>query len=319
MGEEQNHEDLAVQQAIDQLMASEPGAQPMPVDLEADPALVREYTELLGLLPYALPEERRQARVREQILAQISEPAIQRPFGDITLVGSQPEPVSVDKTLRRIPAASGGPAGKEPGDQTLIGHGQTAAHPVAFPAAAPHPSGSWWPQALAATLAICVFGLGFLSSMVINQRADIGALNIALARSTDPRVMDEYTTLRNNLDMVTGVAEQAYPMRQAVPVGDASEAAQGIVYVCGQHQRWYLNLRGLEPPPSGQQYHLWFMTEDGAVSGGSLDVEQDKPAERDALSMPKGTHGFMVTLEKDGPHDQPEGLQVLLGEQPVPL
>ena len=46
---------------------------------------------------------------------------------------------------------------------------------------------------------------------------------------------------------------------------DSARRPEGIVYVCGAHQQWYLSLRGLDPPAEGGEYHLWFMTEDGSA------------------------------------------------------
>ena len=53
------------------------------------------------------------------------------------------------------------------------------------------------------------------------------------------------------------------------------------------------------------------MTDGGKVDGGTLDVRPDAPAEREAMSMPDGTHGFLVTLEKPQQAD-PESLTVRL-------
>ncbi len=77
-----------------------------------------------------------------------------------------------------------------------------------------------------------------------------------------------------------------------------------------------MTLRGLEPPAAGGEYHLWFMTEAGKVDGGRLEVRDDASSEMEALTMPSGTQGFLVTLEQQ---DEPEGLAILLGDTPINL
>ena len=72
------------------------------------------------------------------------------------------------------------------------------------------------------------------------------------------------------------------------------------------------------PPAPGEEYHLWFMTEDGKIDGGTIDVRSDTSSEREAMSMPDGTEGFVVTLERPR-QDDPESLTVLLGEKPINL
>ncbi len=281
-------EDRAVEQAWEQVMAT--GGEPrlLPAGEEADPALVREYTELLGLLPYQLAAESPPARVKDAIMAQ----------------------------------AAGHSAAGVPAEASPVVPFERPSRPEPAPRSA-------WRYAQAAVLAASLLGMGFLSATVWQQNRQIAQLNGQL-QASDPgqgdvlRIRDEMRSLRDRLDMVTTVARYAYPLRTASaaprPGGAPGNAPvhmpEGIVYVCGMHQQWYLSLRGLKPPADGGEYHLWFMTEEGKVDGGVLEVRPGAPAEMEAQTMPDGTHGFLVTLETP---DQPEGLKILLGESAVNL
>ncbi len=282
---DKNHdsqEDLAIEQAWDQLMAT--GSEPRLLRGErANPEQVREYIELLGLLPYELAAEVPPAHVKEKVMAR---------------------------------AASAGRG--EPADASPVVPFER--HAVERNISAPRP---FWRIAQAAVLAASLVGVGFLSATVRQQNQQIAQLkDQAQASTLDPtdilRTRDEIRTLRNRLDMVTTVARQAYPLHtvQAASPAESAHKPQGVVYVCGAHQQWYLSLHGLEPPAAGGEYHLWFMTGEGKVDGGVLDVRSDAPAEMEAPTMPAGTHGFLVTLETP---DEPEGLEILLGESAINL
>ncbi len=261
-------EDTAIEQAWNQVMAT--GSEPRLLrgGEEADPALVREYTEQLGLLPYQLAAEEPPAYLKERILECAAN--------------------------SRAPEETEAPP----------------ATPFERPARAPR---SAWSFSQAAALAAGLVGLGFLSALAWQQNRQIAQLSNQAAASAQAR--EEMRTLRDRLDMVTNVARKAYPLRTVSNTGSPEQPA-GIVYVCGMHQQWYLSLRGLEPPAGGGEYHLWFMTEDGKVDGGALEVRSDTSSEMEALTMPDGTHGFLVTLEKP---DEPEGLEILLGENAINL
>ncbi len=289
----QEVEDLAIEVAWDRVMATGNEPRLLPGGEAADPGLVREYTELLGLLPYELASEVPPAGVKEAIMAGTSATA-----GKDTRVATdgarRNDVVPFERPTR--------------GPET----------------AAPRP---FWRYAQAAVLAASLVGLGFLSATVRQQSQQIASLSGQLQASPEHseilRARDEMRTLRSRLDMVTTVARQAYPLRTVstgrpggVPGHEPAQKPEGVVYVCGAHQQWYLSLHGLEPPRGDGEYHLWFMTKDGKVDGGALEVRPDSPAEMEAQTMPNGTHGFLVTLEKP---DEPEGLAILLGESAINL
>ncbi len=271
----------AIEQALGQAMATGQEPRLLQGGAGADAGIVREYTELLGLLPYSLAAEEPPARLKEQIMGRAA--------------GTDEMP------------SAGAPV------------------PVApFPQPAPRVRSSWGQLAMAAMLAVCLLGLGFTGALVWKQSQQIDQLHGQLAATASAfpvlgqaNLESEVRTLRQRLDMITNVARQAYPMRR-VSLDNSPGQPEGIIYVCGNHQRWYLSLRGLEPPAQGEEYHLWFMTGDGKVDGGLVDVRPGAPAEMEATSMPDGTHGFVVTLERPR-QDDPESLTILLGEKAVNL
>lgn len=172
--------------------------------------------------------------------------------------------------------------------------------------------------AMAAVLALCLVGLGHLLARTEQQQATIAELTQALA-TTDARLA-EMARARDRLDMITRVAQHVYPMRPARPAAELRRAAFGKVFVCGEHQQWYLNIQRMEPPPPGHEYCLWFVTAEGMVPGGAVKVRDDGVAELAARSMPAGTRGFAVTLEVENSHsEEPQGDVMLLSDAGVSL
>lgn len=272
-------EDLAIEQAWDQV--TDPGGEPrLARDGEADAERVREYTELLGLLPYALDAEAPPPAVKGRIMAQVA-------------------------------ATAGGEASDAPAAPVV---------PFTRPAAPPAPPRSAWRFAQAALLAASLAGIVFLGSTVREQSRQIARLQnqvaaTSLERAEVVRIREEAEAYRSRLHMVTNVARYAYPLHTVSTVS-SGQKPEGIVYVCGAHRQWYLSLRGLEPPPEGAEYRLWFMTDGDKIDGGVLDVRAGASIEMEDVRLPDGTHGFAVTLEKQ---DTPESLTILLGDDVVNL
>lgn len=296
-------DDRAIEQAWRQVMAttsrqergaSEPHGQRS--GEAADPALVREYTELLGLLPYELAAASPPAQLKEAVMVRAGEAS--ESAAAVASDGAGTPLAPLDAARRDIVPFERPAAGRK--------------------TPAPSPA---WRYAQAAVLAASLVGVGFLSATVQQQHKQIGQLTGQLQASA--RSQEDNRTLRNRLEMVTTVARKAYPLRTvstgrfgASSGNGTAQKPEGIVYVCGMHQQWYLSLHGLEPPAAGGEYHLWFMTEEGKVDGGVLDVRPGAPAEMEAQSMPDGTRGFLVTLEMP---DEPESLTILLGESAINL
>lgn len=198
---------------------------------------------------------------------------------------------------------------------------ERSADVVRFPASPSVARFGWVVPALAASLALCLAGLGYFYGQLDGLRAQLAQRDEIVDRA-----QAEVADLHERLAMVDTVAQIAYPMRpasaEARPVSGPSP--DGRVYVCGQHQRWYLTARHLEPAPAGREYHVWFLTDAGAIDAGAVEVRAGTAALRD-LSMPEGTHGFALTLEESGTGgegeaiDGPHGPTILLGDRPVAL
>ncbi|MEM7352747.1 MAG: hypothetical protein AAF657_18275, partial [Acidobacteriota bacterium] len=230
-----DREERAIEQALSQAMAT--GSEPRLVQggEGADAELVREYTELLGLLPYELEPETPSASLKDQILNRVRGAANASPAA----AAARSEAVETFPTAPATPVP-------------------TPMMPAAT-AAAPR---SWSQLALAAAFAVCLLGLGFTGGLVWQQGQKIDELNRQLALvppSPQPnpllqgqmlqqgemlQAQQELATLRDRLNMITVIARQAYPMRRVSHQAVRQGAAEGIVYVCGQHQRWYLHLQG---------------------------------------------------------------------------
>ncbi|MEM8930845.1 MAG: anti-sigma factor [Acidobacteriota bacterium] len=221
---------------------------------------------------------------------------------------------------------------------------EPAGQVVAFPEPSADRSASstpsWLVPALAAGLALCLVGLGYFYGQFTNLQGQLRGQSALIAEQREQveasqelqfRLIEtqrEVADLHERLAMVDTIAQTAYPLRatalgaQLVSTsGDAPHRApDGRVYVCGQHQRWYLTAQHLEPAPEGREYHLWFMTEQGAIDAGVVEVSGAGSALLRNLTMPKGTHGFAITLEAVGMEgDEPHGPMILQGDEPVRL
>ncbi|MCP4655107.1 MAG: anti-sigma factor [bacterium] len=356
MSAERNKEDQALLTALDRLDSSRPTHWASPEDDAPDPALVREYTELLGLLVYELEPETPRPELWQQILGAVrsmeagapeevaaeglpadegstwSERAPKRPVADLTLVQSAPRRDVEEMTLHQPPAAEAGEAAV---DMTLMkspmkspaGHSPPPPpEPLPFRAAIretavrtdagrPPARSGWVSFALAAMLGVCLLGLGFFAGKLDEQSTTIVRLKENIGDLQSER--DQLLEIKGHLEMVNAVARHVYRMQ---PVAAAQQtSAKGIVYVCGRHKQWYLHIEGLEPAPAGHEYHLWFKTPEGMENGGTVEVRQDAPYEVESQSLPPGTRGFAVTLEKTGTHIGIQGQYVLVGEKSVSL
>lgn len=96
----------------------------------------------------------------------------------------------------------------------------------------------------------------------------------------------------------------------------ARTGARGALFVASDHQKWYLRIDDLEPCPQGRSYQLWFVMADGTpVNGGVLEVEHGVELEVTSDTMPDGTVAVNVTLEPAGGSDAPSGPSILYGDE----
>lgn len=282
-------------------------------------AEIRADLEALALLAYELEPEAPAPAVKERLMA-----AARASRGDSSPT-VDPRSSAVDRTLQHaaMPAAAPEPVtrGLEPADKTLKMELPAGGIPVRPSRSGP----SIFGYALAAALALCLVGLGYLYGQV-------NAKNVVIALQQDrlqsmgeterelERAQDDLRRIHDSLAMVTTVAQKAYPLRPAAGGAQFVDGTipSGKVFVCGQHQRWYLSMSDLESAPEGFEYHLWFLTEQGVVDAGKFEV-RDGAARMQDLSMPDDTAGFQITLEPVGGGDVPAGKTILVGDRPVSL
>lgn len=332
--------------------ASNPGVDPrvreltevlglLPVALGADepPASLRERTLAAVRAEAARRAAERRAVERRAVERQAGERqagAPGRAVDDLTLFGGGPRRESLDRTLvrpRGAPSIDLAPPPAEeaadilrPAERLLPEESGVRGLPAIGPSASSRERrGNGLPLALAAMLGLCLIGLAYLAGRLSSQEASLAALGTSLRDAqrqvAEMRARDEQLArVERHFRMITSVAQSAYPLRATADGrGSSGREPSGIVYVCGQHQQWYLSLKGLTPPAPGEHYVLWFITPDGAERGSLLEVSADGPAEAEATTMPDGTRGFAVTLESSSEPEEPAGHYVLLGDHAVSL
>ncbi|HEX9940720.1 MAG TPA: anti-sigma factor [Thermoanaerobaculia bacterium] len=297
MSNSENHsEDLTILAAVEALERGidAPGGEPR--QDESAETLTRLYTEVLGLVPFALDPVAPSPEARVRLMALI--------HGDETRPAAEP--------VRAAVPLSASPEARAP---RLVPPGRPAPAVVRRP--------SRWPLALAAALALVALGLSaWLYLQLGQQRQTIAQLRqeVAAERARAEQALTEVRQvqadardlqeLRERFTLVTSPAVEVSPMR---PVGrkPLQPEARGILFVAADHQHWYLSLRNLQPAATGKAYKLWFMTDRGAVSSGHFTAEPGKPADLESAHMPAGTKGVLVTLEDDPQAPAPTGPPIL--------
>lgn len=311
-------EDLSAERAVERL---DSGWIPQDsVVADSGDADIRDHLEVLALLAYELEPETPRPQVKQDLMARIK-----GQDGSQTNVTQMPSRSPVDRTLQHAVGQAAEVKDfrthdqTDAGEKTLVGYASEVT-PLQAAERRPTPVLAW---ALAAGLAFCLVGLGYLYGQVNAKNAVIALQQERLENARDlenelERTRDDLVRMQDSLAMVATVAQTAYPLRPVSAVDGTRRAPNGKVFVCGQHQRWYLSLNDLEPAPEGQEYHLWFMTREGMVDAGKFDVENGIATMRD-LNMPDGTQGFEITLEPTGGGELPSGEIVMIGDSPVQL
>jgi hypothetical protein len=241
--------------------------------------LARLYHETLGLVPFALP------------------PAAPRP----------------ELRRRLLERAAGAATGRE---ASAVESSRPATAEAAAVAAKATPSR--WPLALAAALIVALLGTcGWLYQGLREQGATIARLaaqrDQALRRAGEvedrlAQLIRQVSSMHDSFSVVTSPAVEVCNLRAVAP---EQGAAGGILFVAADHQHWYMSLRGLRPPGEGKVYQLWFVADQGAVSGGTFSARPGAPAELGSERMPAGTRAVRITLEKTPGSSAPSGPDVL--------
>ena len=260
---------------------------------EADETLARLYAEVVGLVAYELEPAAPRPEVKARLLSAVrGEAAPEAPVEPRPAPAPALAPILRAATSHEIPAAGRG---------AMIRRRRSV-----------------WPLALAATL---VLALGGLSAWLLMERTEqastIASLEKELAEVRRQAEQSEVQVrqmrgsmerMGENLAMVTSPAVTVSPLR---PV--EGQSARGVLFVAADHQHWYLAVHDLSPAVSGRDYQLWWVTDQGMVSGGTFEARQGEKVELSSETMPDNTRNVMITLEPEGGVRTPTGPEVLRG------
>ncbi len=238
--------------------------------------LLREYTELLGLIPFELAPLAPVAGARERLLSSLGEtPAAEE---------IAPSPAKVIE----VPAS----------------RWMKVALPLAASIAIALLGVVGWQSFELANQGEAIVELtDHLSQVNVERTTELAGFEEALERA------------RNKLALVTSRGVEVCTLHPKV-AEYAETGARGTLFVASDHQHWYLRIDDLEPCPQGRSYQLWFLTADGAaIDGGILDVQHGVELEVSSDTMPSGTVGVNITLEPAGGSESPSGPSILFGDE----
>jgi Anti-sigma-K factor rskA len=294
--------------------AQEPG-QPAPSGDGAEAeTLTRLYHEVLGLMPFALAPAAPPLEVKRQLMARLAEP-------DLAGRESATSPSETPSPLAAAPAAPEAAAPAEaPALATAAGH-QDRFAPASRSRSASVPGRSGaprWLSALAAALILALLGTcGWLLDDLRQRRDAIVRLaaqrDAALRHAGEVearlgRLTTQVSSMRDSFSVMTSPAVEVCNLRAAAP---EQADARGMLFVAADHQHWAMSLRGLRPPAGGKVYQLWFVADQGPVSGGTFAARPGAPVELGSDRMPAGTKAVRITLESSPGAPAPSGPDVL--------
>ncbi|HVR30317.1 MAG TPA: anti-sigma factor [Thermoanaerobaculia bacterium] len=255
-----------------------PGLEDPGLDLKGDERrLWREYTELSGLLPYALEPVAPRAGRRDELLASARRERFpQDSQRESVRPGASPAPLRHNR--RRLSVAMA--------------------------------------AALAALSLGLALASGWLARDRALQQRTITALERQLHEiaGTQAELRDTRAELARLRGVFTSAGMRVCPLR---PWGErpAQPVARAAVYFDGDRQQWFLAARDLEPCRQGSYYVLWFVVDGKPVAGGSFRPEKGVPVALAAERMPGEMSGAFLTLEPDPAVGAPTGPPILYGEQ----
>jgi hypothetical protein len=280
--------------------AQEPGQPAPPGDGAEAETLTRLYHEVLGLMPFALAPAAPPPEIKRRLMARLVEPDLAAQAAPVTLEAGQPvavpAPASAQATQDRFAAASRSRSASVPGRS-----------------GAPR-----WLSALAAALILALLGTcGWLLDDLRERRGAIvrlAAQRDAALRHADEvearlgRLTTQVSSMRDSFSVMTSPAVEVCNLRAATP---EQADARGMLFVAADHQHWAMSLRGLRPPAGGKVYQLWFVADQGPVSGGTFAAQPGAPVELGSDRMPAGTKAVRITLESSPGSPAPSGPDVL--------
>ena len=324
MSPEQHEEDrtiLALLEALEQGAGPGELAGRLPGG-EAGETLARLYTETLGLLPYGLDPVTPSPAVRERLMAIATGDDTQE-VDRLAAAARYPTPVAAP------------PATAAPAASPVQAASPRPARPAVaeFPPPAPRPARRW-PLALAAALILALLGVsGWLYHELGRQGQDLAAayqtridnleseLNAERTRAASARaeleqVRSRLGDLAQQFSLVTAPSVEMSPLRPTGQLAAAREA-RGRIYIAEDHQHWYLSVQNLAPSGSGREYQLWFLGDQGPVSGGTFTAAPGEPVHLSSEHMPAGTKAIVITLEPAPGAPAPSGPEVLRAAPPI--
>jgi len=331
--------------------AAEPGQPAPPGDAAEAETLTRLYHEVLGLLPFALAPAAPPPEVKRRLMTRLAEaeqaagpepeatqtgPETAEPAAALALAATQAALESAESSAAPAPAATreaAEPPGVQPTSATPAAPATSAApvatiadHPGRLAPAARSRSASVtgrsgaprWLSALAAALILALLGTcGWLLNDLRQRREAIARLaeqrDAALRHAGEVearlgRLTSQVGSLRDSFSVVTSPAVEVCNLRAVTP---EQADARGMLFVAADHQHWTMSLRGLRPPAGGKVYQLWFVADQGMVSGGTFAARPGAPVELGSPRMPAGTRGVRITLENLPGARAPTGPDVL--------
>lgn len=208
------------------------------------------------------------------------------------------------------------------------GSGPRAKHPVGR-SVVPS-SGSPWPLALAAALALCAIGAALffyrdtvqLQTALAHRAGEVERLTKSEEESKlqVARLTREVRELSDRFNLVIQAGAIACPLMPKGKQQAQLAAARGVLYIAGDHQHWFLKVSGLPELPAGQVYHFWFLTGSGPQSAGTFRTVSNANAELGSPSMPMDVLAVALTVEPaGGSSSAPTGDQILFGHEKVQL
>jgi hypothetical protein len=298
--------------------AQEPGQPPPPGDGAEAETLTRLYHEVLGLMPFALAPAAPSPEVRRRLMARLAEPDLAgRESAAAPSPAAAPETLAVAEPAAApeapAPAAATAPATATGRQDRFAPASRSRSASVPGRSGAPR-----WLSALAAALILALLGTcGWLLNNLRERRDAIVRLAVqrdaALQHAGEAearlrRLTSQVSSLRDSFSVMTSPAVEVCNLRAATP---EQADARGMLFVAADHQHWAMSLRGLRLPAGGKVYQLWFVADQGPVSGGTFAARPGAPVELGSDRMPAGTKAVRITLENSPGSPAPSGPDVL--------